>query len=280
MSPPAICCGTTPSSRRRCRRGRDPHLDALEVSQGLHFLAPPAAHLGAGVAAGEGDDVVVGVELVKQLLATTVVDPGILLAGVHAERHGGAEAEGLVLADIVVRAGMADFDRTLLHGIQGLQAGNDLAAREDADVELAAGHFTQAVGQHVGTVDGVQALREAGGQAPLDGRQFSGNGRGGQGGCGAGSGTDGSFFQKITTLHIVSSKGKSRQACWLNVFFTKGWIGELRKTLIAHSPAMVIRSIRIEPVCLVPRTCTSLPTATMPASMSLRLPAMVISSTG
>ena len=58
---------------------------------------------------------------------------------------------------------MADFDGTLLHGVQRLQAGNDFAARENADVELAAGHRTQAVGQHIGaTVNGVKALREAG----------------------------------------------------------------------------------------------------------------------
>lgn len=48
----------------------------------------------------------------------------------------------------------------------------------------------------------------------------------------------------------------------------------------AQAPATTIFSIRMEPVCLVPRTSTSLPTATICASISFILPAMVISSTG
>ena len=45
-------------------------------------------------------------------------------------------------------------------------------------------------------------------------------------------------------------------------------------------PARVMDSIRIEPVRMLPFRSTSLPTATSPRNMSLRLPAMVISSTG
>jgi len=45
-------------------------------------------------------------------------------------------------------------------------------------------------------------------------------------------------------------------------------------------PATVIDSIRIEPVRMLPRMSTSLPTATRPRNMSFRLPATVISSTG
>ncbi len=47
-----------------------------------------------------------------------------------------------------------------------------------------------------------------------------------------------------------------------------------------HSPAMVMSSTRIEPLRREPRTTVSRPTAAMPRNMSLRLPAMVISSTG
>lgn len=45
-------------------------------------------------------------------------------------------------------------------------------------------------------------------------------------------------------------------------------------------PATVMRSMRMEPTWREPRVSTSLPMATMPLNMSLRLPAMVISSTG
>src|SRR5690606_34419512 len=48
----------------------------------------------------------------------------------------------------------------------------------------------------------------------------------------------------------------------------------------AQLPAMVTESTRIEPVRMLPRASTSLPTATIARNMSRRLPAMVISSTG
>ncbi len=47
-----------------------------------------------------------------------------------------------------------------------------------------------------------------------------------------------------------------------------------------HSPAIVMRSMSQEPVRVLPGKSQSLPTATSPANIFLRLPAMVISSTG
>ena len=45
-------------------------------------------------------------------------------------------------------------------------------------------------------------------------------------------------------------------------------------------PAIVICSIRSDPVRMAPRVSTSAPTSRIPRNMSARLPAMVISSTG
>ena len=59
----------------------------------LDLLAVPAAHLGAGVAAGEADHVVLGVELAHQLEAVAFVRPGAHLAAVQAEGNGAAEGE-------------------------------------------------------------------------------------------------------------------------------------------------------------------------------------------
>jgi hypothetical protein len=53
---------------------------ALHVGQALDFLAPPAAHLRAGVATREADDVVLGVKLAHQLQAVAFVHPGRHLA--------------------------------------------------------------------------------------------------------------------------------------------------------------------------------------------------------
>src|SRR6185369_9689368 len=101
------------------------------------------------------------IELVEQLLAAAVVDPCVHLASGHAKRDRGAETESLVLADIVVGAGVTALDGALLHGVERLQAGNDFTARENTNVELAASHGAQAIGQDSGTTENsVQALRE------------------------------------------------------------------------------------------------------------------------
>ncbi len=54
----------------------------------------------------------------------------------------------------------------------------------------------------------------------------------------------------------------------------------VRAAASPYSPAMVILSNNNEPERIEPRVSTSLPTATRPANMSRRLPAMVSSSTG
>ncbi len=68
---------------------------------------------------------------------------------------------------------------------------------------------------------------------------------------------------------------------WLspNILFNR-MVAAGQLALGVYSPATVICPTRIDPHCRAPRTSTSLPTATMLRNMSLRLPAMVISSTG
>ena len=51
----------------RAAEPADAELDALQVVDGVDLLAPPAAHLAAGVAGGEADHVELGVELVQQV---------------------------------------------------------------------------------------------------------------------------------------------------------------------------------------------------------------------
>ena len=54
-------------------------------------------------------------ELVHQLDAVAVVEPGILLTGIEAERHRAEQRPGRVLADVVVRDGVAHLDGAVLH---------------------------------------------------------------------------------------------------------------------------------------------------------------------
>jgi hypothetical protein len=91
-----------------------------------------------------------------------------VLAGVQAERHRRVEGEGRILADIVVRGGVAALDGLVLHRVHHLQAGHDLARGEDADLELVVGESGDALGKELaGAIDRVERLGEARGETPL-----------------------------------------------------------------------------------------------------------------
>ena len=152
------------------REAADAELQALHVGGALDFLAVPAAHLRAGVAAGEVDDVVLGVELAHQLQAVALVHPRGHLPAVQAEGDGATEREHLVLAEEVVGRGVRHFHGALLHAVDHAEGGHQLAGRVGADLELAARHRLHPGGEDLGAaVDGVQRLGEAGGEAPADG---------------------------------------------------------------------------------------------------------------
>jgi len=68
---------------------------------------------------------------------------------------------------------VAALDGAGLDGIKDLKAGNDLAAGEDADVELAVGELPDPFGDEVpAAVDGVQALGEARGRSQVTGHRL------------------------------------------------------------------------------------------------------------
>jgi hypothetical protein len=184
----------------------DTHLQALQVGRGLDLLAEPATHLGAGVA-GRGwcDDIRFGIELGDQLLAVAVAIPGIDLTTGHAERDRAVEGKRGILADEVVGSGVRHLNGAVLDRIEHAKRRDDFAGGEHLNLELAAGGFGNALGDDFGgTVDGVQALREAGRQAPLDGRGILSDCRH----CYCADGeTCTCFFQKGTAFHRdVSSK--------------------------------------------------------------------------
>jgi hypothetical protein len=64
---------------------------------------------------------------------------------------------------------VAALHGAVLHGVEHLQAGDDLTRGEDLDLELVAGGRGDALGHLLGrAVDGVERLGEARGEAPLD----------------------------------------------------------------------------------------------------------------
>ncbi|MCY1238379.1 hypothetical protein D9M72_511130 [compost metagenome] len=173
-------------------------LQALQVGDRLDFLAEPAAHLRARVAARQVDDVVLGVEGAHQLQAVAFVHPGVLLAGVHAERHGATQAEGRVLAVEVVRRRVRHFDRAALDAVDHAEGGHQLAARVHGDLELAARHVAHALREHLGGAeDGVQRLGKARCETPANGGLRVNRGRD----AGSQNARDAGVFDEGTTIH-------------------------------------------------------------------------------
>ena len=152
----------------RTGKATDAHLKTTQVGGRLDLAAEPATHLAAGVAARQRVDVELLVERIHQLHAAALVHPGILHARIETERHSGAEGEGRILAEIVVRRSLRHLDGALLHSVGGGERRHDLVRGKDLDLESPIGHFRDDLGEfRGGTVDGVEVLGKAGGQTPF-----------------------------------------------------------------------------------------------------------------
>ena len=177
----------------------DPELETLEVVDGVDFLAEPAAHLTAGVAGEDRGGVVLLVEFIENFGAAAVRPPALVQPGIRAETDRGAESEGRVLAEIVVRGGVAALDGAVLHGVDDLQRGDDFAGSEYLDLKFAVGRFADRLRHRLGgAVKRFQRLRPAAGHTPLDlGRRLRDRRRGNRrrGDSEAGG------LNKLTTFH-------------------------------------------------------------------------------
>src|SRR5262249_26818733 len=125
----------------------DAELEAFEVVDGLDLFAKPAAHLRAGIAANERVYIVFLPELIHQLRAVAVVEPGILLAAVEAERDSAEQRPGRVLADIVIHGRMADLDGAVLNRVENLQSRHDFARGEGLNLKLVVGGLGHMLGE-------------------------------------------------------------------------------------------------------------------------------------
>src|SRR6186997_3416924 len=98
MSPPAICCGTRPS------------LDITRPANPPMRIFRPLRSSG------------VLISLRNQPPIWQPELPAVLHAAVETERHRGPERECRIFAEIVIRGGVAHFDRAGGHRVRGLQA--------------------------------------------------------------------------------------------------------------------------------------------------------------
>ena len=111
-------------------------MDIRQLLDGFDFLAEPAAHLRACLARRNGHDAVILHELPHEVEPAAVIHPGVMLAHIHAPRHGGVEHEGRVLADEEARQGVGAFDGAVLRGVEGLERADDFARGENLDLKF------------------------------------------------------------------------------------------------------------------------------------------------
>ena len=182
----------------------DAHLQAVQVGRLLDLLAEPAAHLAAGVAGEEGDDVVLLVELVHQLAAAADLKPCGLHAAVQPERHGSAEREGRILADIVVGRGVAHLDRAVAAPRPRPAAPERFRRRQIAGSGICCRSLQRPPWTKTSrrAVDRIERLREARRHSPFGFRHRLGDRRCGHGGaCHAEAGT----LDEVSSLHRTCS---------------------------------------------------------------------------
>ena len=137
---PSFCITLAPRPKKRIFR-------PFSSSSDLISLAEPARGLGADAEAVEGDETVLGVDLVAQLVAAAEPLPGQELAEARAERHRGEEGERRILAGVVAGRRPARLDRALGDRIEALERRDERARLEELDLELAAGHALDVLGE-------------------------------------------------------------------------------------------------------------------------------------
>jgi hypothetical protein len=175
------------------------NLSPLRSSDVLISLRNHPPHLRAGIGGSETDPVVVFQEIVQQFLAAAVTQPGDHLAAVESERKRRAERKGRILAPVVIHGRVAHLDCAALHGIENLQARNDLACGENLDLEFVIGDFGNALREvFAAAVERIERFRPARCQSPFHFRRRLRNCGGGNSGCG--SSQTGSS-QEFTTFH-------------------------------------------------------------------------------
>ena len=152
MSPPAICCGTTPSllitwpAKPPMRNFRPLRSSTLLISlRNQPPICAPVLPHGSAVRRCSP---------CRTRSSARSPPPHLIQAFCwrvfSAERHGRAEGEGRVLAEVVVGRGVAHLDGAVLHGVEHLQARHDLAGGEDADLELVVGQLADVLGEELG----------------------------------------------------------------------------------------------------------------------------------
>ena len=111
---------------------------AVEVVQLLDGLGEPAGAFRADNAAQHRVDVALGVDLLQQLLAVTLVVPGQVRRRLHVERRAGVQRQGRNGALVVADPGVAGRVLAAAHRIHDLERRHQLARLVVAQLDVAA----------------------------------------------------------------------------------------------------------------------------------------------
>ena len=89
----------------------------------------------------QAEQVVLGVNLVIELVAAAIGQPGEKLTRPRPEGHGGEEGKGRIFARVVAGSAPHGVDRTGLDGIEALEHGNKRVRLIELDGQVAVGHI-------------------------------------------------------------------------------------------------------------------------------------------
>ena len=165
----------------------------------LDLLAKPAAHLGGRIAERQAVNVKWPVDLVKQVVAAAIGEPGIHLAGVEAEGNGRSERKRQILADVIVGGAISHLDSTVLYRVENLKGRHDFTRTEDADLEFLLGEIGDRLGEQLAcAIERIECLWKRGRKPPSQGG--SGLRDGGRGDSRSGSGKS-NAPEKFPAIH-------------------------------------------------------------------------------
>src|SRR5262245_44854761 len=101
------------------------HLDALQLVDRFHLLAEPSGGLGADAETIDGDEIMLCIDLLSQLIAAAVPLPGKELTDVRTEGHSGEKGERRIFAGMIAGRRPAGLDRSLGDRIEALERWNE-----------------------------------------------------------------------------------------------------------------------------------------------------------
>ncbi len=133
------------------------HFQPFEIVDGVDFLAIPPAHLAARVSCEKCNAIVLLVEFVQHFLPAAEGKPPLVQPLVRPKCYCRTEGKGRILAEVVVRSCVANFDGAILHGIDDRKTRNDFSGRKNLNLKLVVCRFRNGFAHQLGAaIQGIE----------------------------------------------------------------------------------------------------------------------------